>query len=221
MLAAQLLREWRCALRARDEILNPLVFLLLAIMLFAIGLGGRADALGALAPGVLWTLVLLTNLMSLEGLFRRDYEDGTLEQLVLVAEPAFLAVFAKIAVQWCLSGALIAALTPLLGIVLGIPFEAWPTVIVALLVGTPALSLIGAVGAALTVGLRRGGVLLAVLVAPFHVPVLIFGVTAVTDAMVGLEVDAQIFALAAISMLAVTAAPFAVLAAVRISLEQA
>jgi heme exporter protein B len=120
MLAAQLLREWRCALRARDEILNPLVFLLLAIMLFAIGLGGQADALGALAPGVLWTLVLLTNLMSLEGLFRRDYEDGTLEQLVLVAEPAFLAVFAKIAVQWCLSGALIAALTPLLGIVLGI-----------------------------------------------------------------------------------------------------
>ncbi|MDP6374860.1 MAG: heme exporter protein CcmB [Pseudomonadales bacterium] len=221
MFRAQLIREWRASVRSRDEILNPLVFLFLSIMLFALGLGGEAHALSRWSPGVLWALVLLTNLLSLEGLFRRDFDDGTLEQMVLLAEPAFVPVVAKILVQWCFSGALIALLTPVLGLVLNMPMTAWPVVMATLAIGTPALSMLGAIGAALTVGLRRGGVLLALLILPFYVPVLIFGVTAASDAMAGLGVNAQIFALAGISMLAVTAAPFAVVAAVRISLEQA
>ena len=221
MFLTQFKREWRAAVRSRDEILNPLVFLFLGVMLFALALGGEADSLKEAGPGVLWALVLLTNLLALEGLFRRDYDDGTLEQMVLLAEPAFLAILAKIAVQWCFSGALIALLTPALGLVLNLPVSAWPVVMFTLLLGTPALSMLGAVGAALTVGLRRGGVLLALLILPFYVPVLIFGVTAASDAAAGIAVNAQIFALGGISMLAVTAAPFAVLAAVRISLEQA
>ncbi len=220
MFRVQFHREWLSMMRSRDEVLNPLVFLFLAVTLFAMGFGGDAKVLSEFSPGIVWVLVLLANLLSLEAMFRRDFEDGSLEQMVLLADPQFLPVLAKITAQWCVTGFAMTLLAPVVALMLNMPASALPTLMVCLLLGTPALSLVGAVGAALTVGLRRGGVLLALLVLPLYLPVLIFGVSAVVDVMAGIDTVAQIYWLAAISMLAVTAAPFAVVAAIRISVEQ-
>ena len=206
--------------RARDEILNPLAFLFLGVLLFAMAFGGDDEALSAYAPGIVWVLVLLANLMSLEILFRRDFEDGTLEQFVLLARPPFVAVLAKVAVQWCVTGFAITALAPLAALMLNMPPEAVPMLMLCLLLGTPALSLLGAVGAALTVGVRKGGVLLALLVLPLYLPVLIFGVSATAAWAGGAAEWAQIYWLAGFTMLALTLSPFAVAAAVKISLEE-
>jgi heme exporter protein B len=220
LFAAQFRRELTAALRSIQEALNPLVFLFLAITLFALGVGVEAEVLGRYAPGIVWVLVLLSNLLALEGLFRRDYDDGTLEQMVLLGRPQFVVVLAKVAAQWCLTGLAMTALAPLAALLLYLPAEALGVTMLTLLVGSPALSLLGAVGAALTVGLRRGGVLLALLILPLYVPTLIFGTGAVTLAMAGADVSGQIYLLMAISMLSITVAPFAVQAALRISLEQ-
>ncbi len=225
MFIAQFRRDWLNQMRARDEALNPLAFLFLAATLFAISFGGAPQRLAAAAPGLIWVLVLLANLLSLETLFRRDHEDGVLEQMLLLARPpdgASLAagVLGKVAVQWCLSGLAMTLLAPLLTLMLNLPLAALPTLLLGLLLGTPALSLIGAVGAALTVGLRSGGVLLALLVLPLYLPVLVFGVSATLDAAAGLSAKAQLYWLAAISTLAVTLAPFAVGAALKIGVEQ-
>ncbi|MCY4212778.1 MAG: heme exporter protein CcmB [Gammaproteobacteria bacterium] len=220
MFAVQFRRDWLCLMRSRDEAVNPLVFLFLATTLFAIAFGGDPRQLAELAPAIVWALVLLANLLSLEALFRRDLEDGTLEQLLLLAEPPFAAVLGKVAVQWCVSGAAMAVLAPVAALLLNLPAAALPALMLGLLLGTPALSLIGAVGAALTVGLRGGGVLLALLLLPLHLPVLVFGVSAVLDTMAGVGAAAQFYWLAAISAAALTLAPFAATAALRISVEQ-
>ena len=220
MFAAQFRRDWLSLMRARDEALNPLVFLFLATTLFAIAFGGDARRLAALAPAIIWVLVLLANLLSLEALFRRDFEDGTLEQLLLLAEPPFAAVLGKVAVQWCVSGAAMTILAPAAALLLNVPVAALPALMLGLLLGTPALSLIGAVGAALTVGVRSGGVLLALLLLPLYLPVLVFGVSAVLDRMAGVGNAAQFYWLAAISVASLTLAPFAATAALRISVEQ-
>lgn len=220
MFIAQFRREWLCVARARDEVLNPLAFLFLGIALFAMAFGGEAEALAEIAPGIVWVLVLLANLMSLEILFRRDFEDGSLEQFVLLARPAFVAVLAKVAVQWCVTGLAMTLLAPLAGLMLNMPPGTLPILMFSLVLGTPALSLLGAVGAALTVGLRKGGVLLALLVLPLYLPVLIFGVGATTGWAQGLSAWAQIYWLAGFTMLALTLSPFAVAAALKISVEQ-
>ncbi len=217
---AQLRREWLMLIQSLEEVANPLVFLFLAITLFALGTGGGPDALRDFAPAVIWVLVLLANLLSLEALYRRDFEDGTLEQLILRAEPAFLPILAKIVSHWLFSGLAMTLLAPVAALILFLPTSTLPMLMLGLLVGTPALSLIGAVGAALTVGLRRGGVLLALLVLPLYVPVLIFGAGAVLEQMAGIETMAQIYWLGVITMASLTLAPFAVQAALRVSLEQ-
>ncbi|MEQ8486320.1 MAG: heme exporter protein CcmB [Pseudomonadales bacterium] len=217
---AQFRREALASLRSLQEAVNPLVFLFLAITLFALGVGVEAEVLGRMAPGIIWVLVLLANLLALDGLFRRDYDDGTLEQMLLLGRPPFLAVLAKVAVQWCLTGLAMTLLAPVAALLLFLPPRALGTTMLTLLVGSPALTLLGAVGAALTVGLRRGGVLLALLVLPLAVPTLIFGAGAVTLAMSGIDASAQIYWLMAISMLSLTMAPFAIQAALHISLEQ-
>lgn len=221
LFAAQFRREWTASLRSLQEALNPLVFLFLAVTLFALGVGVDPDTLGRFAPGIVWVLVLLANLLALEGLFRRDFDDGTLEQLVLLGRPLFVPVLAKVAVQWCLTGLAMTLLAPLAALLLYMPAAALMATMLTLLTGSPALTLFGAVGAALTVGLKRGGVLLALLILPLYVPTLIFGAGAITLAISGADVSAQIYLLTAISMLSVTVAPFAVQAALRISLEQA
>jgi len=220
LFAAQLRREWLLLVQNSEEALNPLLFLFLAISLFALATGGSADVLRDYAPAIIWVLVLLANLLSLESLFRRDYEDGTLELLVLKAQPAFLALLAKVLVHWMFSGLAMTLLAPVAALILYLPGSALPTLILVLLIGTPALSLIGAVGAALTVGLKRGGALLALLVLPLYVPILIFGTGAVLEQMAGIETLAQIYWLGVITMAALTLAPFAVQAALKVSLEQ-
>lgn len=220
LFAVQLRREIQTAANSVNEAVNPLIFLFLAVMLFALSLGGSAEALREAAPGIIWVLVLLANMMSLELLFRRDYEDGTLEQLLLIADPVFVPVLAKIAAQWCLSGLAMTVLAPAAALILYLPAGSLPTLLLTLLVGTPALSLFGAVGAALTVGVRRGSVLLALLILPLYVPILIFGAGAVTEHIAGVSANAQIYWLMAITMLALTVAPFAVQAGLRISVEQ-
>lgn len=220
LFLAQVRREWFLLVQSLEEVVNPLVFLFLAITLFALATGGGPDVLRELAPAIIWVLVLLANLLSLESLFRRDYEDGTLEQLLLHADPAFVPLLAKILVHWAFSGLAMTLLAPVAALILYLPASALPTLLGGLVIGTPALSLIGAVGAALTVGLKRGGVLLALLVLPLYVPILIFGAGAVTEQIAGIETMAQIYWLGVITMLSLTLAPFAVQAAIKVSLEQ-
>ena len=220
VFVGQVRREFKLLLQSREELANPLIFLFLALTLFALGGGGSPETLSAFAPAIIWVLVLLANLLALEGLFRRDYDDGSLELLVLMAQPLFLPVLAKILAHWIYSGLAMTVLAPLAALILFLPAEVLPTLLLTLLVGTPALSLIGAIGAALTVSLRRGGVLLALLVLPLYIPVLIFGAGAVVEAMSGIENMAQIYWLLVITMVALTIAPFLVAAALKISLEQ-
>lgn len=207
-------------MRATDEAVNPLVFLFVTAALFGIGLGGAPERLADAAPGVIWALVLLANLLSLEALFRRDFEDGALEQFVLLAHPQFAAVLGKVAAHWCASGLAMTVLAPLAALMLNLPLWVAPKLMLCLLLGTPALSLVGALGAALTLGLRSGGALLPLLVLPLQLPVLLFGVSAVLDEAAGLGAAAQLYWLAAISMLAISLAPFAIGAALRIAVEQ-
>jgi len=220
LFGTQLRREIQTTARSMEEAVNPLIFLFLAITLFALSVGGGVEDLRARASGIIWVLVLLANMLSLESLFRRDYDDGTLEQMLLLAQPVFVPILAKIVAQWCLSGLAMTLLAPLAALILYLPTNELPVLLLSLLLGTPALSLFGAVGAALTVGLRRGGVLLGLLILPLYVPVLIFGVGAVSEHMAGVSINAQIYWLLAITMLALTVAPFAVQAALRISVEQ-
>ncbi len=218
--ASQLRRELRVTGRSSADALNPLVFLFLGLTLFALSAGVDAERLGGLAPGIIWVLVLLASMLSLEALFRSDYDDGTLEQMLLLAQPLFVPLLAKIVAQWCVSGLAMTLLAPVAALILSLPSASVPTLAATLLLGTPALSLLGAVGAALTVGLRRGGVLLGLLILPLYVPVLIFGASAVSADMTGAEVAGQLYWLAAITTLALTTAPFGVQAALRISVEQ-
>ena len=219
LFAAQLRRELIGALRSPAEAVNPLVFLFLAITLFALGVGGDPETLSEYAPAIVWVLVLLANLLSLEAMFRRDFEDGTLEQMVLMARPLFVPVLAKVGAQWCVSGLAMTLLAPLVAQLLYVPGELLGTVMLTLLTGSPAITLIGAVGAALTVGLRRGGVLLSLLVLPLFVPVLIFATDAVHTASVGIPTTAQISILAAMLVGSLVLAPPATAASLRISLS--
>ncbi len=220
LFGLQFRRDWIAQIRARDGLVNPLAFLFLAITAFAIALGGKPDRLAESAPGILWSLLLLANLLSLDSLFRRDHEDGVLEQMLLQAESGFVAVLAKAAVHCCGPVLLLVGLAPVAGLMLGLPPAGLPWLLLGLLLGAPALSLIGAVGAALTVGLGNGGLLLALLLLPLQAPVLIFGVSALDQALAGVTPAAQLYWLAAISAGALTLAPFAAAAALKISVEE-
>lgn len=215
----QLRRDLTVVLRARSEFANPLMFYLMAIALFPFGIGTTAEVLSELAPGVLWVLALLSTLLSLDTLFRRDFDDGSLEQLVLHAEPLFLTVLAKVLAHWMVTGLPLTLLAPLVSLVLYLPAEALPTLMLSLLLGTPILSLLGAIGAGLTVGLRGGGLLLALLILPLYIPVLIFGAGATVAATIQLDPLPQLLWLSVILSLAVTLTPFATAAALKISLE--
>jgi heme exporter protein B len=216
----QLRRELQLAARARSDVLNPVIFLLLAITLFALALEGKPEVLREHAPGILWVLVLLTNMLALDGMFRRDFDDGSLEQLLLAGDAVVPALLGKLLVQWLVTGLLAVLLSPLLGMILNLPATVYPLLALVLLVATPAVSFIGAMGAALTAGARRGGALLALLVLPLLVPVLIFGVSAVNRALEGEAPRAELYWLGAISIASLMAAPFATRAGLCIALEQ-
>jgi heme exporter protein B len=206
-------------MRAKAAVVNPLAFLFLAVLLFSLGAPGQSLHRAEFAAGILWALVLLTNMLSLDGLFRRDFENGALEQTLIAADVPFVPVLMRVAVQWLSTGFIMTLLAPVLGGFLGLPVSALPTAMLALALGTPALSLLGAVGAALTVGFSRGGILLGLLVLPLYIPVLIFGSGAINQDIAGMANEAQLYWLIFISMLALTIAPFAVVAGLRISVQ--
>ena len=212
-------REWQVLARNRAQVVNPLAFLFLAVMLFAVG-GPLVDNMRAQYGGaVLWLIVLLTNMLSLDALFRRDYDNGVLEQILCDAEVPFLVILLRVGMQWLSTGALVTLLAPVLCLLLGLPGEVTLTAMLALALGSPAISLLGGVGAALTVGFSRGGVLLGLLVLPLLMPVLIFGTSAINQEVAGISNDAQLYWLAFISMVALTVGPFATTAGLRISLQ--
>jgi heme exporter protein B len=214
---AILLRDVVLAYRLRSETVSPLIFFIIVVSLFPLAVSPSPDDLRVLAPGVIWVAALLAALLSLESLFRLDFDDGTLEQLLLSPHPAAILVLAKVLAHWLVTGLPLMLLGPMLAILLYLPTDASLTLMVSLALGTPVLSLAGAIGMALTVGLRRGGVLIALLVLPCYVPVLIFGANAVHAAMFGLDAAGQLYLLAALLALAVALAPLATAAALEIS----
>ncbi len=216
---ALLKRDLMLAFRHRGELANPLLFFLMIVTLYPLGVSPEVDLLRKIAPGVIWIAALLAALFSLESLFRSDFEDGALEQMLLSAHPLSLLVLAKVLAHWLVSGLPMLLLAPLLGLLLSMPEKAIAALELTLGIGTPLLSLIGAIGVALTVGLRRGGVLLTLLIMPLYIPVLIFATNAVTAAGAGMPVAGQIYFLASLLVLALSLAPMAIAAALRISVS--
>ena len=217
--SALLKRDLLLAFRHRGELANPLLFFLMIVTLYPLGVSPELELLRRIAPGVIWIAALLAALFSLENLFRGDFDDGALEQMLLSAHPLSVLVLAKVLAHWLVSGLPMLLLAPLLGLLLAMPEKAILALEFTLALGTPLLSLIGAIGVALTVGLRRGGVLLTLLIMPLYIPVLIFATNAVTAAAAGLPIDGQIYFLASLLVLALTLAPVAIAAALRISVS--
>lgn len=216
---AELSRDLLLAYRRKGDLLNPLLFFVMVLALFPLGVSPSPDFLSKLAPGVLWVAALLAALLSLDNLFRADFEDGTLEQLLLSSESTYPMALAKALAHWLTTGLPLALLAPLLAIMLFLPAQAIPVLVVSLLIGTPTLSLIGAIAAALTVGLKKGGVLISLLVLPLYIPVLIFGASAVQNAAQGLPVQAYLAILGSMLALSIVLAPFAIAASLRVSVS--
>jgi heme exporter protein B len=212
--------EARLLCRRPVELANPLVFFAMVIALFPLAVGPELQLLQTLSPGLIWVAALLAVLLSLEGLFRSDFEDGSLEQWVVSPHPLPLLVLAKVLAHWLFSGLALVLLAPLLALMLGLPARCLPVLLLSLLLGTPILSLLGAVGAALTVGLKRGGLLLALLILPLYIPVLILGSGALQSALLGLPAQGQLLWLASLAALTVTLAPFAIAAGLTISVGE-
>lgn len=198
---------------------SPLLFFVLVITLYPLALSPKPEVLKIVGPGVLWIAALLATLMSLNAMFRADLDDGTLEQLLVLPEPLALPMLAKIVAHWLFAGLPLVLLAPLVGITYHLPPEATAALALTLLLGTPVLSLVGAIGAALTAGLRQAGALLALLVTPLMLPVLIMGSRATDLAAQGQEITGILYLLGALLVLALTLAPLAVAAAIRISLD--
>ena len=214
-----LLRDLTLAFRKPGQLVQPLAFFAIVIALFPLGVSPELARLREVAPGVLWVAALLASLLALESLFRDDAYDGTLEQYALSGQPLTWLVFAKTATHWLLTGLPLALLAPLAALTLGAPAASLGGIVICVAVGTVALSLIGSVGAALTLGIRRSGVLLALLTLPLSIPALIFGARATELAIRGESFVAPLELLGAAAVLGITLAPLAAAAGVRISLE--
>jgi heme exporter protein B len=216
--ALLLKRDLTLAMRHRAEMINPLLFFILVTSLFPLGVGANPNLLQAIGPGVIWVAALLAALLSLDGIFRSDFEDGTLEQFLLSSHPVSILVLAKVFAHWLITGLPLLLVSPLLGVLLGLTGDGIRILMLTLLLGTPVLSLLGAVGVALTVGLRRGGMILSLLVLPLYVPLLIFAANAVDTAAAGLPVSAHLLFISALLIMALSLSPPATAAALRISL---
>ena len=213
-------REARLLCRRPAELASPLVFFASVVAMFPLAVGPESQLLQTLSPGLVWVAALLAVLLSLDGLFRSDFEDGSLEQWVLSPHPLALLVLAKVLAHWIFSGLALVLLAPLLALMLGLPSHCLPVLLGSLLLGTPVLSLLGAVGAALTVGLKRGGLLLALLILPLYIPVLILGSGALQAALQNMPATGHLLWLASLTALAVTLAPFAIAAGLKISVGE-
>lgn len=213
-------RDLLLALRRRTDVLTTLFFFVIVISLFPLGVGTERSVLRALGPGVVWVAALLASMLALERLFAADYEDGTLEQLMLSDQPLVLLTLAKVSAHWLLTGLPLVLIAPLVGMQYHLTDTAIWVMMLSLLLGTPVLSLVGAIGAALTLGLRGGGILLALLILPLYIPVLVYGAGAVEVGAVAFdEARPYLTLLAAFLVAALALAPFASAAALRISIE--
>jgi len=212
-------RDLLIALRHRSDVLTTFFFFVIVVSLFPLGVGPEPDTLREIAPGVVWVAALLAAMLSLARMFGTDYADGTLEQLVLTPQPLVVLVMAKVAAHWLTTGLPLVLIAPALGLQFDLPADALATLLLSLLIGTPVLSLIGAVGAALTLGVRGGAALTSLLVLPLYVPVLIFGAGAVAATATGTGAAGHLSLLGAMLMIALVFAPWATAVALKISLE--
>jgi heme exporter protein B len=212
-------RDIFIALRQRGDIFNPLLFFIMVAIMMPLWLSPDPKALSILAPGLIWGIALLAILLSLDGLFRSDYEDGALEQLILSPQPLYFTVLAKIVAHWLTTGLPLTLVAPLLGVLLFLPTEGFMPMWLSLLIGTASLSLIGAIGAALTVSLHKGGVLLSLIIMPLYTPVLIFGVTTIVSAIAGNSIGVPLAILGAFLAMAIALAPLAIGAALKMSIQ--
>ena len=222
MLAAMnniIRRELLIAFRRQADIFNPLWFFIIVITLFPLSIAPEPNLLARIAAGIVWVAALLSALLSLERLFRDDFQDGALEQMMLIPLPLSLVVISKVIAHWMLTGLPLILISPLLAILLSLDMNSWLAVVSTLLIGTPTLSFIGAIGVALTVGLQKGGVLLSLLVLPLYIPILIFATSAIDAASLGMAYKGQLAILGAIFMGSITLTPFAISSALRISVN--
>ena len=216
---SMLRRDLLLAFRHRSQLANPLLFFTIVCSLFPMGLDPEPQLLRTIGPGVIWVAALLAAMLSLDDIFRSDFDDGTLELMLLSPQPLSILVLAKVLAHWLVTGVPLLFVAPLLGVLLNLDSAAQGVLFATLILGTPVLSLVGAIGVALTVGLKRGGVLLSLLILPLYIPVLIFAANAVSSAAAGLEVTGQLAFLGALLALSVALAPVATAAALRISLN--
>ncbi len=212
-------RDIILASRYRAELANPLIFFIMVIVLFPFAFGSDPELLRRVTAGMIWITALLASSLSLEGIFRSDYADGSAEQMVLSGYPLTLLVAAKIAAHWCLTGLPLIIIAMLTAYILSLSTQALQALFLTLLLGTPVLSLIGAIAVALTVGLRSGGMLLSLIILPLYMPVLIFSMLAVENAMADLSVDAELYFLSGMLVLSVTLAPIATAYSLRIRMS--
>ena len=219
VLLAVLQREMALGLRHKGEVLTPLMFFVVVASLFPLGVGPESALLLRMAPGVLWVSALLAAMLSMQRMFATDYADGSLEQMVLSATPLALLVLAKAVSHFLLSGLPLVLMAPVLGLQYGLDNRALGILMLSLLLGTPTLSLIGSIGAALTLGVRGAGVLLSLLILPLYIPVLIFGAGAVESDAAGMGISGYLSLLAALLVLSLFFSPLATSAALKISLE--
>ncbi|MFB6325899.1 heme exporter protein CcmB [Pantoea deleyi] len=219
MLFRLIQRELRIAFRGGADVINPLWFFLIVITLFPLGIGPDPQQLARIAPGVAWVAALLASLLALERLFRDDFSDGSLEQLALLPTPLPVIVIGKVVAHWLVTGVPLIVLSPLAALLLSLDMNGWWAMALTLLLGTPTLSFLGAIGVGLTVGLRRGGVLLSLLVLPLAIPVLIFASAAMEAASQGLPLGGYLAILGAMLLGSATLSPFATAAALRITLQ--
>lgn len=210
-------RDLTIAFRHKDDILNPLLFFVIVITLFPLGIGPESNTLARIAPGIIWVAALLSTLLSLDRLFKSDHADGTLEQMLLSPHPLFIIVLAKIIAHWFLTGLPLLIVAPLLAVLLNLNENSYMALMITLLIGTPVLSFLGAIGVALTVGIKKGGVLLSLLVLPLYIPVLIFATSAIDTASMELPYSGQLAIIGALLIGSITLSPLAVSAALKVS----
>ncbi|MFT4712619.1 MAG: heme exporter protein B [Candidatus Azotimanducaceae bacterium] len=220
LLLATIKRDLVVMARNPADMMNPLVFFVIVISLFPLGISPSEEVLSEIAPGVIWVAALLSTLLSMDMMFKSDFDDGSLEQMSLTGESLYLIVFGKIISHWLLAGLPLTLLSPLLGMMLFVNATGLEALMLSLCVATPILSLLGAIGASLTVGLKKGGVLIAILILPLYVPVLILATAMVHTGVVAGNFEGHMLWLGAILMLSLGFAPLATCAGIRISLSQ-
>ncbi|MDG2460356.1 MAG: heme exporter protein CcmB [Luminiphilus sp.] len=217
--AGQFARHAKALINSPADVANPLLFFFMVVTLFPLGLGPDPERLSSMAPGILWVVALLASLMVSGKLFASDFEDGSLEQLMLSPYPLAILALAEVAAHWFATGALLALIAPVFGVMLGLPSEGLLVLTLSLLLGSVCLTLIGALGSALTVSIRRGGLLLSLLIIPLNVPVLIFGTTAVYEAVVGGNWVSWLALLGGLALGSLALLPIAIGAALRVSVD--